>query len=472
MRLLLLNNNPAVSRLIKLSAEKAGYELDEFEDYGLVPLSSYDVILVDNELYDNLALEGLREQTGFEYSIYICQRGAQKPELLDVALEKPFLPTDFLVLLEKVKNLICSHHPEEGQEEIKALSTSQINEEEPNAFDIDQINTFEIEDEVAPLNFLDDEEDDLKEAKAEELGFDDLELDDLNFANDLSSDDEPDSDKELSFVSSLEEDLNLEDKDKDEEKFEDFDFEEESEEVSMASNIQEEEVVEEVTPCVLDKDDINEVKQLLDENEEEEESLDLSLDLLETTDKNTDDEGEFSFDDNMTEEEPIEKKLSLDLDDLSGLDLDEETLSDVNETVLENSEEEEQEEVIDDFVETIDEKIEEEKEEEMQFEEAEEIIPQVNVALHASCEASSAVSLDDLDENLIKKAFGEEVEEEISAPAPTVSTEDKTQEIEVIRGELENSVARSISGLAQSDILKEALKGMRINISITFDEKE
>lgn len=33
MRLLLLNNNPAVSRLIKLSAEKAGYELDEFEDY-------------------------------------------------------------------------------------------------------------------------------------------------------------------------------------------------------------------------------------------------------------------------------------------------------------------------------------------------------------------------------------------------------------------------------------------------------
>ena len=44
MRLLLLNNNPAVSRLIKLSAEKAGYELDEFEDYGLVPLTIHSFI--------------------------------------------------------------------------------------------------------------------------------------------------------------------------------------------------------------------------------------------------------------------------------------------------------------------------------------------------------------------------------------------------------------------------------------------
>ena len=44
MRLLLLNNNPAVSRLIKLSAEKAGYALDEFEEYGLVPQKTYDVI--------------------------------------------------------------------------------------------------------------------------------------------------------------------------------------------------------------------------------------------------------------------------------------------------------------------------------------------------------------------------------------------------------------------------------------------
>ena len=72
MRLLLLNNNPAVSRLIKLSAEKAGYELDEFEDYGLVPLTTYDVILVDNELYEESAVAGLREHTGCDYVVYIC----------------------------------------------------------------------------------------------------------------------------------------------------------------------------------------------------------------------------------------------------------------------------------------------------------------------------------------------------------------------------------------------------------------
>lgn len=63
----------------------------------------------------------------------------------------------------------------------------------------------------------------------------------------------------------------------------------------------------------------------------------------------------------------------------------------------------------------------------------------------------------------MKKAFGEEVEEE--------KPEESVHEIEVMRGEIESSIARSISGFAQSDILREALKGMKINISITFDEK-
>ena len=78
---------------------------------------------------------------------------------------------------------------------------------------------------------------------------------------------------------------------------------------------------------------------------------------------------------------------------------------------------------------------------------------------------------------MLKRAFGEEVVEEIvqeaSIPqAPvSVASNEKTEDIEVIRGEIESSISRSISGLAQSDILREALKGMRINISISFDEK-
>ncbi len=90
MRLLLLNTNPAVSRLIKLSTDKVGYELDEFDDYGLVPLVQYDVILVDNEVYEEEALEGVKETSECNYVVYIGQRGTQKPQGVNVLLEKPF----------------------------------------------------------------------------------------------------------------------------------------------------------------------------------------------------------------------------------------------------------------------------------------------------------------------------------------------------------------------------------------------
>lgn len=73
MRLLLLNTNPAVSRLIKLSTDKVGYELDEFDDYGLVPLVQYDVILVDNEVYEEEALEGVKETSECNYVTFISE---------------------------------------------------------------------------------------------------------------------------------------------------------------------------------------------------------------------------------------------------------------------------------------------------------------------------------------------------------------------------------------------------------------
>ena len=113
------------------------------------------------------------------------------------------------------------------------------------------------------------------------------------------------------------------------------------------------------------------------------------------------------------------------------------------------------------------EKIEDEKQ--MALEE-ETLMPQVDVSLDSLVPSGEIDSLDDLNENLLKKAFGEEVMEE--EHVPMVAPEEQGEKIEVIRGEIESSIARSITGLAQSDILREALKGMRINISITFDEKE
>jgi uncharacterized membrane protein len=524
MRLLLLNNNPAVSRLIKLSADKAGYELDEFEDYGLVPLSNYDVVLVDNELYDADLIAGLKEHTGCEYVIYVCQRGAQKPEGVNVSLEKPFLPTDFLALLDKVKNVLSSiktdtDDAEEISEELKEEASLE-------GFDIDNIDTLDGEDEDEEPQFTLPIQDDTEEDDDQSLSLEGLELSDTTFGDEL-----------------MDEELAKADEETKEEEFSLDDFEE------TLPSVPEEEVSVEHTPCVLDKDDIDEVKQLLDDSEDEEDTLEIDQTLasLEETPK---DESQFFFDE--ADEEASSEKLELPSLEDELLSDEEEMLSDLN--TLEEKEHP-QEEMIDSFEEMLDESIAEEKadltfspdetllvpdidnamalpdsedameiphvdqgmaalstdelrdqfedisdeldEENAQEDEAlsfsaddellvpdvdkamalpdsEEAmeIPQVDVAIQEIAPKSAPMlstidSLDDLSENLLKSAFGEDVEEEpLEADIP-----EKQEDIEVIRGEIENSIARSISGLAKSDILKEALKGMRINISITFDEK-
>lgn len=475
MRLLLLNNNPAVSRLIKLSAEKAGYELDEFEDYGLVPLTTYDLILVDNELYDENALVALREHTDCDYVVYICQRGSKKPEAVNVVLEKPFLPTDFLVLLEKIKNVIESHKAEEVTEDPVATSSATT-----DAFDIDQIDTLESEDDMLPINLLEEYDNDFKKEESSDQrdSFDDLERDDLNLDDNALEDKESDlEEKELTLedpfsfdaVDSLDKEAPT--------SFEDFDFEKEPSTVSPSLDEEEEEseTEEAHNPSILDKDDIDEVKQLLDESEEEEDEKEIDALSLDALGIEEDDAGSFFLDEEEKEEEPLVKEenpLALEADDMSDLTFEdvppvEDEMEDAlgEDTVVA----EDQEEIIDDFAEVIEEKIEEEKEQAL---EEEEFLPNLDNALSGLDDALGEIdSLDDLNETMLKVAFGEEVEEEAEAPAPVAAAAPKSQDIEVIRDEIENSIARSISSLAQSDILREALKGMRLNISITFDEK-
>jgi uncharacterized membrane protein len=127
----------------------------------------------------------------------------------------------------------------------------------------------------------------------------------------------------------------------------------------------------------------------------------------------------------------------------------------------ESSVEETQEALINDFEECVKERL-----------EAEHEAPLFDFTLSKPLCENGFESIDDLNENAIKKAFGESVDEEPCAEALDFQpNEVPVQDTEVIRGEIQSTIARSLSGLAQSDVLREALRGMRINISITFDEK-
>jgi len=461
MRLLLLNNNPAVSRLIKLSVDKVGYEMDEFEDYGLVPLKAYDVIMVDNECYEEEELRTLCEHSSCEYVVYICQRGSKKPDFVNVALEKPFLPTDFLLLLEKIKKVLESLKPQAQTEETFAKSEA-IHEVVPsNVFDIDAIDTFGVEsldnDALNPLEEIPLEEDELdEESLLEELDEEDA-LDLPLF--DIQEDEDENETLDLASIKTEE------DEDEEERVLSPFDFEEKplfSEPLDALD--------EESAPCILDRDDINEVKQLLDESDDEEaeagedETFNLESPVFEEGSL----EEELALEEESEDEDPfVLDEVSLKTEEFALPEEDaiseEEIEEETNEASLDEIPfMETQEELINDFEESVEERIEAE----------ENIAPLVDITLARPLVNAVFESIDDLNENAIKKAFGEEVDEELMEESTDLDDASaELKDAQVIRGEIENTIARSLSGLAQSDVLREALKGMRINISITFDEK-
>jgi uncharacterized membrane protein len=225
---------------------------------------------------------------------------------------------------------------------------------------------------------------------------------------------------------------------------------------------------DESAPCILDRDDINEVKQLLDESDEEEVEAEETFNFESPSFEEVPLEEELALEEESEDEDPFvldeasltTEELTLpEEDEISGDEVEEET----NEASLDETPfVETQEELINDFEESVEERIEEE----------ENIAPLVDISLAKPLLSATFESIDDLNENAIKKAFGEEVEEEeVEEPIDLGDDRVELEDAKVIRGEIENTIARSLSGLAQSDVLREALKGMRINISITFDEK-
>ncbi|EAK5213723.1 highly acidic protein [Campylobacter jejuni] len=151
MKILLLNENPVVSRLVSLSAKKMSYDFEELNAYS-ENLGNYDVIVVDSDTPAPLKI--LKEKC--DRLIFLAPRN-QNVDIDAQILQKPFLPTDFLNLLN---NKDVNKHT---SIDLPMLS----NDENPYAdisLDLDNLNLDDLPDE----NSLD-----INSEKMEDLGFDD-----------------------------------------------------------------------------------------------------------------------------------------------------------------------------------------------------------------------------------------------------------------------------------------------------------
>ncbi|EKL1455483.1 highly acidic protein [Campylobacter sp. BCW_4341] len=207
MKILLLNENPVVSRLVSLSAKKMSYDFEELNAYS-ENLGNYDVIVVDSDTPAPLKI--LKEKC--DRLIFLAPRNQNVEDIDAQILQKPFLPTDFLNLLNNKD--VNKHTPID----LPMLS----NDENPYAdisLDLDNLNLDDLPDEnsldinsegVKDLSFDDDVQDDNANKTLETQNLEDENLEQEAIKEQTQEDIQTDLDLTLEDRESEKEDLSQE----------------------------------------------------------------------------------------------------------------------------------------------------------------------------------------------------------------------------------------------------------------------
>jgi len=100
VKILLLNDNPVVTKLVTLSAQKTDDEVVPAHSLEEVPQGAYDLLVIDDALYDEESYAALKEKINFKKSLFICSREREGEGEFTATIKKPFLPTDMVELLK------------------------------------------------------------------------------------------------------------------------------------------------------------------------------------------------------------------------------------------------------------------------------------------------------------------------------------------------------------------------------------
>ncbi|ECL9135675.1 hypothetical protein FT452_00935 [Campylobacter jejuni] len=438
MKILLLNENPVVSRLVSLSAKKMSYDFEELNAYS-ENLGNYDVIVVDSDTPAPLKI--LKEKC--DRLIFLAPRNQNVEDIDAQILQKPFLPTDFLNLLN---NKDTNKHT---SIDLPMLS----NDENPYAdisLDLDNLNLDDLPDEnsldinsdgMEDLSFDDDAQDDNANETLETQNLEDENLEQEATKEQTQEDIQTDLDLTLEDGGSEKEDLSQEHTALDTEPSldelddkNDEDLEDNKELQANISDFDDLPVVEEQEK-EMDFDDIPEDAEFLGQAKDNEESEENLEEFAPVVEEDVQDEMD-DFISNLSTQDQIKEELAQ-LDELDyGID------SDNSSKVLEDFKDEP---ILDDT--------------ELGTNEEEVVVPNLNIS-----------DFDALKESDIQEALGEEILEKNEEPIVSNTTKDDNSE-EIVN-ELSQSIVGAITSSIKDDTLKAALKGMNMNININISFKE
>ena len=474
MKILLFNDNPVVTKLVTLSAQKTGDDLEVCSDTQNINSTKYDLIIVDDALYsDDNALE--LSAIDAKQHLFMLNRGSELPDGFEHKINKPFLPTDLVELFASISSSLDSHEEEHTADEIDSLDSDDLEIGDfADGLDMD------LDAELESLD-LDDFEDNLED---EEL----MQLDDKEELSSEIEDDDQDSvlDKdELAEVQSLLEDTDTKE-DEDElilETLDDTDLGlaiDESDELSLDDGeIEIETEVEAEADNDLDDMDLGELEDDLQDDKSD--NLKEDEQMNEQSDIDDFDLGDLedALEDDGHEE--IEDSQELDLgefddEELDGEELDLGELDNIQEDISLDTEDKETElededmdeldlgELADEIESAVSELSDEDLQESVDEETLLDIVSN-NETLDAFTE------LDDLDEMSLKVAVGEadadelqsSNESEIKTKEKTTDNTDKLDGVEALK--------TLLKALENDDVAK-SLKGMNISINISFGDKK
>lgn len=493
MKILLLNDNPVVRKLVALSAQKTKDDLSVIWSVDEVEGSEYDLLIVDDAHYSDESMAALKEKIQFKTSLLMATRGNATPAGFDKVINKPFLPTDLVDLFAQIdKDLAPSAQAvreERNVEEGNAIVLDDTIEEDSaheEGFDITNL------DDELDLDDFDIEDDSEMAVKTNVLDHEEVqELQDL-----LDDTDNFDMDDELSLEGLIEEskisdDTLSENKINDEDLLDSLDddiFQAlESESPSPSTESELDSMMEEFD---FDEELISHEEESATPMEENSEDEDLlgSLDDLSAVDE---EEFEETAKDAPIAEEESEDMDTLLPDELEGFDEEDALLS------LESMDDALSDDELGELEQQIQEAV-----EELGIEDLAQGIDEVEIG-----DLSSFNGLDDLDglsERAIKLAIGETVEEEpevsighgshASLDAEALSEAMEESSVVELDDDLENidleepmstsveehhgttaegmdALQALLKALSNEEVAK-TLKGLSINININFGNEK
>lgn len=492
MKILLLNDNPVVRKLVALSAQKTKDDLsviwsvDEVEDGG------YDLLIVDDAHYSDESMAALKEKIQYKTSLLMATRGNATPSGFDKVINKPFLPTDLVDLFAQISQSLSVVSEEKSSDTRKDIVLDDAAEDDENI----NLDDFDIEDDhemAAKTNVLDHEEvqelqDLLDDTDSFELD-DELSLDDLmedtemTDSGDVTNNDDLLESLDDDILQALEGQSTVESAENELEAMEEFDFDEDL----LASE--------------------SKLDQPIDESFDDEDLLGSLDDLLALDDEEISSEGQLENDNELDDlvglvdeeetgeetpvmDEEVEDFDALSLDDIADMDEDEALLS------LESVDDALSDDEFGELEQQIQEAV-----EELGIEDLEQGLD--GLELGDMDEFEGLGDLDSLSERDIKLAIGEEVEEEelevrtgegehasLNAEAlgeamamVELDDEDENSEMDLetmsvpVQGhhgtpaEGMDALQALLKALSNEEVAK-TLKGLSINININFGNEK